>query len=157
MRVRWDAARERVLAGGLDCQLKLFALERDPLTKNALLKVAYKVKLPQEVTSLDVAGDGMHFALGMSTGTLLIKSRRAAEAGEEDEEAGMTEEQKLIKSAMVSSFVSKAKNYKYFYRGQYSAILPEEGDVKSALKQRKQKLQPFELALKQFQYRQALS
>ena len=69
---------------------------------------------------MDVAVDGNHYALGMAGGGLLIKSKRLEEDAESD-----TEEQKLIKNALQDNFVSKAKNYKYFYRGQYSTILPD--------------------------------
>lgn len=36
-------------------------------------------------------------------------------------------------------YKSKAKNYKYFYRGQYSSM-PEPEDIISGMKSRKQKL-----------------
>ena len=52
MRVRWDTARERLIAGGQDQQLKLFSYEE------GVLKVAYKIKLPQEVSCMDVSPDG---------------------------------------------------------------------------------------------------
>lgn len=80
------------------------------------MKVAYKIKLPEEVACLDVAVDGNHFAVGLAGGALLVKSKRIAGEGEE-EEGEETQEQKLIKNALQSTFVSKAKNYKYFYRG----------------------------------------
>lgn len=53
MRVKWDAHRERLLAGGLDQQMKIFSLEADNV-----LKVAYKIKLPQEISCMDVSSDG---------------------------------------------------------------------------------------------------
>jgi hypothetical protein len=107
MRVRWDAGRERLMAGGQDQQLKLFSYNEGQL------KVAYKIKLPQELSCMDVSPDGQHFAVGLANGGLLIKSK-VAESKEEDLE---TDEQRLIKNALQSTFVSKAKNYKYFYRG----------------------------------------
>jgi WD40 repeat protein len=75
MRVRWDAHRERLMAGGQDAQMKLFAMEE------GVLKVAYKIKLPHELSCLDVSPDGQHFAVGMSNGGLVIKSK-APEAEE---------------------------------------------------------------------------
>jgi hypothetical protein len=39
----------------------------------------------------------------------------------------------MIKNALQSSFVSKAKNYKYFFRGQYSTLIPEEGDMMASI------------------------
>jgi hypothetical protein len=52
---------------------------------------------------------------------------------ESNEEELETEEQKMIKNALQSSFVSKAKNYKYFFRGQYSTLIPEEGDMMASI------------------------
>ena len=93
------------------------------------LKVAYKIKLPQEISCLDVAPDGQHFAVGLANGGLLVKSKML----ESNEEELETEEQKMIKNALQSSFVSKAKNYKYFFRGQYSTLIPEEGDMMASI------------------------
>jgi hypothetical protein len=70
MRVRWDKTRERLLAAGMDQQLKVFARDED-----GSLKVAYKIRLPQEITSMDVSADGLHFAMGLSTGSLVVKSK----------------------------------------------------------------------------------
>lgn len=70
MRVRWDPTRERLLAGGMDQQMKIFARDED-----GTLKVAYKIRVPQEITSLDISSDGLHFALGLSTGSLIVKSK----------------------------------------------------------------------------------
>lgn len=89
MRVRWDSHRERLMAGGQDGQLKLFAMEEDSL------KVAYKIKLPEEVACMDMAIDGNHFAVGLASGALVIKSKRL-EAEEKEE----TQEQKLVKNAL---------------------------------------------------------
>jgi hypothetical protein len=40
------------------------------------LKVAYKIKLPEEVACMDMAIDGNHFAVGLASGALVIKSKR---------------------------------------------------------------------------------
>jgi hypothetical protein len=85
---------------------------------------------------MDVSSDGNHFALGLASGALVIKSKSLDDGEEEEEETG---EQKLIKNALVSSFVSKAKGYKYFYRGQY-ALLPEETAVVAQRQARMAKL-----------------
>ena len=69
MRVRWDPNRERLLAAGMDSQLKFFSYEEK------ILKLAYKIRAPQEITSLDISVDGVHFAMGLSTGSLIIKSK----------------------------------------------------------------------------------
>jgi hypothetical protein len=41
MRVRWDSVRERLLAGGLDQQVKIFSVD-----DQEGLKVSYKIKVP---------------------------------------------------------------------------------------------------------------
>jgi hypothetical protein len=63
---------------------------------------------------MDLAVDGNYLAVGLAGGSLVVKAKRAP--GEEDEEEE-SQEQKLMKNALQSTFVSKAKNYKYFYRG----------------------------------------
>ncbi len=63
---------------------------------NGILRVAYKVKLPEEITCFDVANDGNHYAVGLASGSLLIKSKRLG--GEEEVEE--TDEQRLIKNAI---------------------------------------------------------
>jgi len=70
MRVRFDKARNRVIAGGLDSQLKFFDLNDDHK-----LSVAYKIKVPSEIFALDFSTDGNHFAMGLSDGSLVIKSK----------------------------------------------------------------------------------
>ena len=118
------------------------------------MKVAYKIRVPQEITSMDVSADGLHFAMGLSTGNMIVKSKLLETEGEEEED----DEKKIIKNALVDTFVSKAKGYKYFFRGQYAPLIPEEdGGVMASQEARKSKLQPYEQLLKSFQYREALS
>ena len=69
-RVRYDKARDRVIAGGLDSQLKFFTV-----TDEHDISVAYKIKVPREIFALDFSGDGNHFAMGLSDGSLVIKSK----------------------------------------------------------------------------------
>ena len=119
------------------------------------MKVAYKVKLPEEVSCMDISLDGNHYALGLASGALIIKSKSLL--SDEDTE---TDEQKTIKNAIQSSFVSKAKGYKYFYRGQYaSLVLPDNEDtaVVAERQARMAKLMPYEHSLKRFEYRSALN
>jgi hypothetical protein len=63
--------------------------------------------------ALDVSSDGNHLALGLNDGSLIIKSKRLEQAEEE-----LDEEAKMMKM-FEPQIVSKSKNYKYFYRGQY--------------------------------------
>ena len=108
MKVRYDPNRQRVLAGGLDVQLKVFSM-----TKDSPLGVAYKIKMASELFALDVSSDGNHLAFGLNDGSLILKSKKLEKAEEDqDEEAKMMQ-------LFEPTFVSKSKNYKYFYRGQY--------------------------------------
>lgn len=77
------------------------------------VSVAYKIKLPSEIFALDFSGDGNHFAMGLSDGSLVIKSKML-----EPLEERKTEEQKLI-DQFEPKMISTSKNYKYFFRGQY--------------------------------------
>lgn len=63
---------------------------------------------------------------------------------------------KMIMNAFQPSYKSKSKNYKYFYRGQYS-VMPDADDIIQGMKDKKQKLQRYEESLKKFQYKRALS
>ena len=44
MKVHFDSVRQRVIAGGLDCQIKFFELIRDE--GELQLRLSYKMKLP---------------------------------------------------------------------------------------------------------------
>jgi hypothetical protein len=46
-------------------------------------------------------------------------------------------------------FKSTAKNYKYFYRGQYN-IMPDADDIIQSMTNKKQKLQKYESSMKNF-------
>ena len=89
---------------------------------------------------MDVSSDGLHFAMGLSTGSLIVKSKVLETEGDEEED----DEKKLLKNALVDTFVSKAKGYKYFFRGQYTALIPEEDGVMAAQSAKKAKLQQYE-------------
>ena len=68
--MRYDKGRDRVIAGGLDSQLKFFTV-----TDEHDIFVSYKIKVPSEIFALDFSGDGNHFAMGLSDGSLVIKSK----------------------------------------------------------------------------------
>ena len=84
-------------------------------------------------------------------GSLVIKSKQL-----ETHESDQDDEAKMIMNALQPNFKSKAKNYKYFYRGQYS-VVPDTEDMIGGINSKKQKLQPFEHTLKRFQYQKALT
>ena len=108
MRVRYDKARDRVIAGGLDSQLKFFEVNDEHK-----VSVAYKIKVPSEIFALDFSADGNHFAMGLSDGSLVIRSKLLEPV----------EEHKTMEQRMFDQFepqmISTSKNYKYFFRGQY--------------------------------------
>ncbi len=71
--MRYDKTRERVIAGGLDSQLKFFQItgsDEDQLT------VAYKIKVPSEIVAFDVSPDGNHFSLGLNDSSLIVRSKQ---------------------------------------------------------------------------------
>lgn len=73
LKVRYDKTRERVIAGGLDSQLKFFQItgsDEDQLT------VAYKIKVPSEIVAFDVSPDGNHFSLGLNDSSLIVRSKQ---------------------------------------------------------------------------------
>ena len=53
------------------------------------LTVTYKIKVPAQVFAFDMSTDGNHFAMGLSDGSLIIKSKLLEE---EKAEAKMDEE-----------------------------------------------------------------
>ena len=69
-RVRYEASRDRIVAGGLDSQLKFFGINDENE-----LSVAYKIKVPSEIFALDFSSDGNHFSMGLADGSLVIKSK----------------------------------------------------------------------------------
>ena len=58
--------------------------------------------------------------------------------------------------ALKPQVISKSKNYRYFFRGQYEVVADNE-DLLTVHKQRKHKLQPYETHLKRFEYKLALN
>lgn len=147
MRVRYDTHRQRLIAGGMDPHLKFFEFG---LNDYKDVKIAYKIKLPCEVGCMDISSDGNHYALGLTDGTLIIKSKSL-----EPETKELDPEEQIFKS-LEPTMKSTSKNYKYFFRGQYQ-VTPEIGDLIAEQKAKKIKLQPYEKALKEFKYKEALN
>jgi U3 small nucleolar RNA-associated protein 15 len=100
---------------------------------------------------LSFSSDGQHYVIGLVDGSFIIKSKQLEEFKEEQDD-----EMKMVMDAFNFEYKSKAKNYKYFYRGQYNAI-PDPEDLISGMKSRKLKLQKYEQSLKKFQYKKALN
>lgn len=144
-RVRYDQARDRVIAGGLDSQLKFFTV-----TNDHQVQVSYKIKVPSEIFSLDFSSDGNHFAMGLADGSLLIKSKQL-----QPPEEKKTAEQRIFDSFQ-PQMISTSKNYKYFFRGQY-VVTADTDDICAPQQKRRRKLQSFEQHLKLFEYKQALN
>lgn len=72
LKVRYDHSKNRVIAGGLDSQLKFFQVSGEEQDQ---LQVEYKIKVPSEIFAFDIAKDGNHFALGLNDSSLIIKSK----------------------------------------------------------------------------------
>lgn len=112
MKVAYDRVRERIIACGLDQQIKFFEMIVDEQDQSPQLRLQYKIKLHQPIFSFGISFDGSHYTVGLVDGSLLIKSKRL-EAFEEEQD----DEMKMIMNAFQPSFKSTSKNYKYFYRG----------------------------------------
>ena len=100
--------------------------------------------------AFDTSRDGNHLAIGLNDGSLIIKSKKIEKAQEE-----LDEEEKMLK-LFDPVIVSKSKNYKYFFRGQY-AVQPDPHDLTTPVARRKKKLQSYEQHLKSFEYKAALT
>lgn len=112
MKVVYDQQRQRLIAAGLDQQVKFFEIFEEETPGELQLRLQYKIKLPKAVFQFGIAADGQHFSVGLADGSLIIKSKQLEEFKEEQDD-----EMKMILDNFQSSFKSKAKNYKYFYRG----------------------------------------
>ena len=115
------------------------------------LRLQYKIKMPQPVFGFSISHDGQHYVVALADGSLIIKSKELEEFKEE-----IDDEMKMVLSAFQPEIKSTSKNYKYFYRGQYS-VMPELDDVVQSMNTRKVKIQKFEHSLKKFQYKKALN
>lgn len=129
IQVHYDANRNRVIAGGLDQQLKFFSLS-DDLT---VMKLEYRLKLPQAIFSFGMSPDGKHYTIGLVDGSLIMRSKQLEEFEEEQDD-----DMKMILQAFdpKNNIKSTAKNYKYFYRGQYS-VTPDTADVIAGMQGKK--------------------
>lgn len=81
MRLRYDSAQNRLLAGGLDNIVKFFDVQN-----SQDLTVQYQLKVPSEIFAMDFSSDGNHYSLGLNDGTLIIKSKQIEEQEEEESE-----------------------------------------------------------------------
>lgn len=74
----------------------------------------------------------MHYVVGLVDGSLIIKSRDLEEFQEE-----VDDEMKFMMKAYQPHFKARtAKNYKYFYRGQYN-VMPDSDDIIQSMKSKK--------------------
>jgi U3 small nucleolar RNA-associated protein 15 len=145
LNVRYDNAKGRLISAGSDSHLKFHDLDSQ--------KVTYTMKLPSEILSFDISSDGQNYALGLLNGTLLVRSKKFTQDG--DEELDMEPDQLMNNFLSRDQLVSTAKGYKYFYRGQYGKQADTDDIVSKPRK--KVNLQKFEKFLKKFQYKNALN
>ena len=145
----YDQVRKRIVAGGIDQQVKFFEIFEE--AEEMQLRLQYKIKMPQAVFGFGISADGQHYVIALADGSLIIKSKELEEFKEE-----IDDEMKMVLNAFQPEFKQTSKNYKYFYRGQYS-VMPDLEDVVQSMKQRKVKMQKFEGSLKKFQYKKALN
>lgn len=113
--------RKRVIAGGIDQQVKFFEIFEESQELN--LRLQYKIKMPHPVFGFSISFDGQHYVVALADGSLIIKSKELEEFKED-----IDDEMKMVLNAFQPEIKSTSKNYKYFYRGQYS-VMPELDDV----------------------------
>ena len=91
MKIVYDNERQRIIAAGLDQQIKFFELFNDE-TEQALdevnyqLRLQYKIKLPQAVMTFSISSDGQHYVIGLVDGSLIIKSKQLEKFEEEQDD-----------------------------------------------------------------------
>jgi len=106
LKVKYDATKKRVIAGGLDSHLKFFSVGGSDMDQ---LQVDYKIKVPSEIFAFDVSKDGNHFALGLNDSSLIIKSKQK----DLPTEQAPDEEAKLL-AQFEPTQKQTSKSYKYF-------------------------------------------
>lgn len=123
---------------------------------NLSLKSLYSINLKEQVSSFDISQDMNRYAVSYTNGSIVIKSKNTTEEKEE-EELDKDQEEKDIELLDPTKYAKRdvVKNYKYFNRGQYEDNLIE--DEVHPTRQRKNKLQDYDIWLKKFQYKNSLS
>lgn len=116
------------------------------------LQVEYKIKVPSEIFSFEISNDGNHFAMGLNDSSLVIKSKLK----DLDEDPLKQDAEAKMMAQFEPKFNKTSKDYKYFNRGQYQVKADQE-DLQALKDKRANKLQPYEQALRKFEYKQCLN
>jgi hypothetical protein len=84
----YDQVRKRIVAGGIDQQVKFFEIFEE--AEEMQLRLQYKIKMPQAVFGFGISADGQHYVVALADGSLIIKSKELEEFKEEvDDEMKM--------------------------------------------------------------------
>lgn len=124
----FDSQHKRLLAGGLDCQAKIYDL--------STCKVVHSIKYPAPILSIAVSPNDSHLVVGMASGLLSIKHRERGGA-----------------HVVRPTRPARAGSYRYFVRGQDSKASSSDVVVDVA---RKPRLMPYDVLLKKFKTAEAL-
>lgn len=141
-----DSSRSKLISVSLDQHLKVF-----DLTGYTLL---HDIKYPAPILSAALTHDNTHLIVGMSDGKLSVrqhKSKSVAGVSRIDEVDKLyLDKWKKLAETLPKKLI---KNYRYFYRGQYSKL--QENEIK--LEQEVQrKLKDYDKLLKKFRYWEVL-
>jgi len=77
----------------------------------------YNIKLPSPLSAFSASVDGNHYAVGMSDGTFLLRTKKFTREYKEDGTEIIDEEERLVQAMAKDHLTKTSKDYKYFYRG----------------------------------------
>jgi U3 small nucleolar RNA-associated protein 15 len=126
-----DGAGTRLLTGGLDGLVKVYEL--------GTFAVAHSMRYDAPVLSLGVSPDNTRLVVGCTDASLVVKTRPVKVAD--------------VVSESKSARVLRGGSYRYFLRGQATVAAADDIRVETG---RKQRLRPYDAALRAFDYRGAL-
>ncbi|EGR27969.1 U3 small nucleolar protein, putative [Ichthyophthirius multifiliis] len=147
---RYIGNGDRLMVGSVDQSMKIYRTDTYSLT--------HQFKLPNPILSFDMSLNTKCFLVGMSDGSLEIRSnlkKLGEQINSEDEE----DENKELTNEFIPDFLRKTgverrvQSYKYFNRGIYEK--QQQFDVKYEEKKNK-KVNQYDKYLKKFQYKTAM-
>ena len=124
---------------------------------NLSFQSLYSIKFNNKIVSFDISNDMNNYSIGFDNGEVLIKSKNIINEYDESKALNYDEEEKNLELLDPSKYAEKSivKNYKYFNRGQYIKNLDRNTDIYIE-KQKKKKLQKYDIYIKKFLYHEAL-
>jgi len=137
-----DSTKSRLLSAGLDGHVKVYSLNNYAVTHG------FKYNAP--VLSLAISPDNTQLVVGTSDGELTTRTRELKAKGPAKQKASLPPERI---SGGTAKFFERGKNVKAPVEASKNGL---SEDASSALHQRKQRLRPFDAALRKYRYHEAL-